>query len=91
MIHARTRKKFFGKYRGIVEMNADPDLKGRITAMVPDVLGPIPTTWALPCLANAGVKSGVHVIPAVALHLKVRRPNERFQGLALALNLRICI
>jgi hypothetical protein len=70
MIRARTKKRFFGKYRGIVEINADPEKKGRITAMVPDVLGPlIPTTWALPCLANAGVKSGVHVIPAVGTNV----------------------
>ncbi|WP_197949619.1 phage baseplate assembly protein V [Bradyrhizobium glycinis] len=71
MMRARTRKRFFGKYRGVVEMNADPELKGRIQVMVPDVLGTVPTTWALPCLPNAGVKSGVHVIPAVGTNVWV--------------------
>jgi len=69
MMRARTKKRFFGKYRGIVETNTDPEFKGRIQAMVPDVLGLVPTTWALPCLANAGVKSGVHVIPAIGTNV----------------------
>jgi hypothetical protein len=69
MTRARTTKRFYGKYRGVVELNADPELKGRIQAMIPDVLGLVPSTWALPCLANAGVKSGVHVIPAVGTNV----------------------
>ena len=63
MMRARTKKRFFGKYRGIVELNSDPERKGGIQAMVPAVLGKVPTTWALPCLPNAGVMSGVHVGP----------------------------
>ena len=44
------KKEFYGKYRGTVVSNLDPDFKGRITAMVPDVLGLVPTTWATPCV-----------------------------------------
>jgi hypothetical protein len=75
MMRARTKKRFFGKYRGIVELNADPELKGRIQAMVPAVLGKVPTTWALPCLPNAGVKSGVHVVPAVGTNVWIEFEN----------------
>jgi type VI secretion system (T6SS) baseplate-like injector VgrG len=66
-----TTKKFFGKYRGVVQMNADPELRGRIVVMVADVLGLVPSTWALPCLPNAGQSSGVHVIPAIGANVWV--------------------
>lgn len=39
---------FFGIYKGTVVNNADPENAGRLTALVPGVLGPVPTTWALP-------------------------------------------
>jgi hypothetical protein len=74
-MRARTKKRFFGKYRGIVELNSDPELKGRIQAMVPAVLGKVPTTWALPCLPNAGVKSGVHVVPAAGTNVWIEFEN----------------
>ncbi len=60
------RKKFFGKYRGTVFDNVDPEVKGRIQALVPDVFGDVPTTWALPCLpvvGGVGPQSGISVLP----------------------------
>ena len=39
-------KKFFGKYRGTVLNNIDPMMMGRIQAIVPDVTGLIPSSWA---------------------------------------------
>jgi hypothetical protein len=42
--------QFFGKYRGVVITNVDPMQLGRILAQVPDVLGTIPSIWALPCV-----------------------------------------
>ncbi len=57
--------KFFGKYRGTVLNNIDPMKQGRIMCMVPDVLGVIPTTWALPCLPFTGIASGMYVVPAI--------------------------
>jgi hypothetical protein len=43
-------EKFLGKYRGVVINNIDPQQMGRIQAQVPDVLGNIPTAWAVPCV-----------------------------------------
>ena len=40
-------KRYFGKYRGMVINNIDPMFMGRIMAMVPDVLGVIPSSWAM--------------------------------------------
>jgi hypothetical protein len=42
--------KYFGKYRGLVVGNLDPLQVGRIMATVPDVLGEVPTGWAMPCV-----------------------------------------
>lgn len=39
------RDRFYGKYRGIVVRNDDPEKRGRIKALVPDVLGDIETPW----------------------------------------------
>lgn len=58
-------QKFYGKYRGTVVLNVDPEQRGRITAMVPDVLGMIPSSWAMPCFPIAGKQQGVYVIPQV--------------------------
>lgn len=57
--------KFYGKYRGIVVNNVDPEQRGRIMAMVPDIAGLTPGSWALPCVPFAGKQSGVYVVPQV--------------------------
>lgn len=54
---------FWGKYRGTVSNNADPLMRGRIKARVPDVLGKDETGWALPCFAYAGPQVGLYLIP----------------------------
>ncbi len=43
--------RFYGKYRGLVMDNVDPLAVGRIQAIVPEVLGEIPSGWALPVRA----------------------------------------
>src|SRR5215471_16216817 len=58
-------KKFFGKYRGTVLNNIDPLQIGRILASVPDVLGPTPTSWAMPCVPIAGKQMGTYMIPQI--------------------------
>ena len=58
-------EKYFGKYRGIVVNNVDPKQIGRILAMVPDVSGIIPTSWAMPCVPIAGKQMGSHFVPQV--------------------------
>lgn len=57
--------KYYGKYRGTVFNNIDPEQRGRIQAIVPDVSGLIPTSWALPCMPIAGKQSGVYVAPQI--------------------------
>jgi type VI secretion system (T6SS) baseplate-like injector VgrG len=42
--------KLFGKYRGVVINNIDPNQEGRIQAKVPDVAGEQALNWALPCV-----------------------------------------
>jgi uncharacterized protein involved in type VI secretion and phage assembly len=58
-------ERYFGKYRGTVVNNLDPMQIGRIQAIVPDVSGVIPTSWAMPCLPNAGLNSGVFTVPQI--------------------------
>jgi hypothetical protein len=56
-------KRFYGKYRGTVLNNIDPEQRGRIMAMVPDVLGLTPSSWALPCVPIAGKQEGFFAVP----------------------------
>jgi uncharacterized protein involved in type VI secretion and phage assembly len=62
---AGVRKKYYGKYRGTVVNNVDPMQIGRIQAIVPDVSGVIPTSWAMPCLPGAGINTGVFTVPQI--------------------------
>jgi hypothetical protein len=57
--------KYYGKYRGTVFNNIDPEQRGRIQAIVPDVSGLVPTTWAMACVPIAGKQMGVYVVPQV--------------------------
>lgn len=57
--------RYFGKYRGTVINNLDPERRGRIQVMVPDVTGVIPGTWAMPCAPFSGIQSGVFVVPPI--------------------------
>jgi uncharacterized protein involved in type VI secretion and phage assembly len=55
----------YGKYRATVVNNVDPLQIGRIQAMVPDVTGFVPSTWAMPCVPVAGINTGVFTVPMV--------------------------
>jgi uncharacterized protein involved in type VI secretion and phage assembly len=57
--------KYYGKYRGTVFNNIDPEQRGRIMALVPDVLGLSPSSWAMPCLPVAGKQMGVYMVPQI--------------------------
>jgi hypothetical protein len=57
--------QFYGKYRGLVMNNQDPSNLGRLQATVPEVLGEIPTGWALPAAPYAGTGSGLFTVPPV--------------------------
>jgi len=58
-------KKHFGKYRGMVVNNVDPLQIGRLLVQVPDVLGPIPSSWAMPCLPFTGKQMGMWCLPQI--------------------------
>lgn len=65
---ASPNKTYYGKYRGTVLLNVDPEQRGRLQLMVPDVLGPIPSSWAEPCVPLAGPTGppmGVYMVPPI--------------------------
>ena len=58
-------QRYYGKYRGTVLNNLDPEQRGRIQAIVPAVSGLAPTSWAMPCLPIAGKLEGFFAIPQI--------------------------
>ncbi len=56
---------FYGKYRGVVTKNNDPNGLGRIRVNVQDVLGDRESGWALPATPYAGDGVGLYLIPPV--------------------------
>ena len=61
-------KRYFGKYRGTVTINIDPELRGRIICEVPDVLGPVPSSWCEACVPLAGPTGppmGAYFVPPI--------------------------
>lgn len=54
---------FYGKYRGIVTDNRDPNGIGRIRATVPDVYGDLESGWAMPAVPFAGNGLGFFAVP----------------------------
>jgi len=62
-LNEAVRSRYFGKYRGIVKDNEDPEKLGRIRALVPEVLEDVVSGWALPCTPYAGTGTGQYTIP----------------------------
>jgi hypothetical protein len=58
-------RRFYGKYRGLVIENIDPEQIGRVILQVPDVLGAIPSSWAMPCVPAAGIQAGCFIVPPI--------------------------
>ena len=52
----------FGKYRGQVVDNLDPEQIGRLLVSVPDAFSDS-TRWAMPCVPFAGNQSGFFALP----------------------------
>jgi uncharacterized protein involved in type VI secretion and phage assembly len=57
------RGRYFGKFRGIVTDDSDPDKKGRIRARVAEVFGDVESPWAMPAVPYAGKSHGMIAIP----------------------------
>lgn len=63
--------KYYGKYRGLVMQNIDPNQLGRIQVSVPAVLGEASLPWALPAVPMAGIQSGIYTVPPVGANVWV--------------------
>ncbi len=59
-------KQYFGKYRGMVINNIDPEQRGRLMVQVPDVLGLGLSSWAMPCVPMAGPQMGTYFVPLIS-------------------------
>jgi uncharacterized protein involved in type VI secretion and phage assembly len=68
MTEEANTRQFWGKYRGTVLNNIDPEQRGRLMISVPDVLNLVPSTWAEPCTPLAGPTGpgmGVYLVPPI--------------------------
>jgi uncharacterized protein involved in type VI secretion and phage assembly len=55
--------RFYGKYRGVVIDNADPEGRARLQVEVPEVRGPGVLEWAMPSAPYAGDGVGFFAMP----------------------------
>jgi hypothetical protein len=62
--------EYFGKFRGKVVNNVDPQKMGRLQVLCPHVLGPVPG-WAMPCVPFAGLLEGFFMLPTIASNVWV--------------------
>jgi hypothetical protein len=72
--------KYLGKYRGTVVNNIDPELRGRLIAMVPDVLGVVPSSWCEPCVPLSGPTGppmGSYFVPPIGGRTSACRSRNR--------------
>lgn len=66
------QSQYFGKYRGFVVNNEDPDMRGRLMLRVPALFGENITSWALPCMPFGGLaQQGIFMIPEVGAQVWV--------------------
>ncbi|HSI51435.1 MAG TPA: phage baseplate assembly protein V [Ideonella sp.] len=66
------QQRAWGKYRGFVTDNADPEKRARLKLRVPALLGEAETDWALPCLPCGGLSNqGFFSVPQVGAQLWV--------------------
>src|SRR5712692_10467104 len=62
----RVESRYYGKYRGLVIDNSDPQNLGRIRAKVPRLVGETELGWALPAFPYGGLsEQGLFLVPDV--------------------------
>ncbi|MBL8394635.1 MAG: phage tail protein [Candidatus Accumulibacter sp.] len=72
LVQTLRSQRTFGKYRGFVVDNADPDRRGRVKLQVPALLGDQATDWALPCVPYGGLADqGWFCVPEVGAQVWV--------------------
>lgn len=65
-IAEQLKNKYYGKYRGLVADNMDPEKRGRLKLQVPSLMGESVSGWALPCMPYGGLEDqGLFIIPDV--------------------------
>jgi uncharacterized protein involved in type VI secretion and phage assembly len=63
-ISRELRQRYFGKFKAQIVDNADPEKRGRLQVIIPDVLGDEEPIWAVPCLPYGGdMNQGFYFIP----------------------------
>jgi len=70
---SRSQQTYFGKYRGLVVDNDDPEKRARVTLRVPALLGDEAVShWAEPCLPFGGYQDqGLFMVPAIGAQVWV--------------------
>lgn len=58
-------RQYFGKHRGVVLNNVDPEQRARLLVQVPDVLGVGTSSWAMPNVPFAGPQLGAYTVPVI--------------------------
>jgi len=64
-------KRFYGKYRGTVVNNIDPNRSGRMQVSCPFVLGENILSWAMPCVPFTGITEGFYMLPTIGSNIWV--------------------
>ncbi len=63
--HEMVVHRYYGKFRGRVVDNQDPNSMGRVQVEVPAIVPDEPLGWAMPCVPFAGDGIGLYLIPEV--------------------------
>ncbi|WP_020588521.1 phage baseplate assembly protein V [Desulfobacter curvatus] len=69
----RSQERYYGKYRGLVVDNQDPENRARLTLQVPAIMGSDAVThWAEPCLPFGGLADqGLFMVPEIGAQVWV--------------------
>ena len=69
-LYREVSEKRYGKYRGFVVDNKDPQKRGRLQLTIPSVLDDQESDWALPCLPFGGASGyGLFVVPEIGAQI----------------------